>query len=112
LSCRRRRPGRDILVEVKAASVNLVDVKIRQTPNLDLEIEGDRCRCVVIAVGPDAASNLATRYFALVRSADPAPTLNITLLTSARRREAEDARLAAAAALRDVTTAWETLFEP
>jgi len=91
--------GRDILVEVKAVSVNPVDVKIRQSAKPDLgdwKVIGWDAAGVVIAVGPDVTLFQPGDTVFYARCARPGTNAEYHLV---RRREAEDAGWAAAAAL-------------
>jgi len=63
---------------------------------------------VVIAVGPDVTLFQPGDTVYAGASADPAPTPNITWLTSARRREAEDADCRRRMLPLTSITAWET----
>jgi NADPH:quinone reductase len=78
---------RDLLVEVKAISVNPVDIKVRQSAKPEpgnWKVLGWDAAGIVTAVGAEVTLfQPGDHVFMRVRSADQVPTLSIIWLTSA-----------------------------
>ena len=109
--------GRDILVEVKAVSVNPVDVKIRQSAKPDLgdwKVLGWDAAGVVIAVGPDVTlfqpGDTVFYAGAITRPGTNAEYHLVDERIVGVKPKTLDWAAAAALPLTSIT-AWETLFD-